>query len=87
MTTLIADSPVAALLDRLFAEADSATSPEVTRMSREERERLMHSKTEYLQFHRPGLSSQGSRARERVSVAAVWRRSGTFDAGRLKRAR
>ncbi len=44
-------SPVAPLLDRLFEQADAATSPAVAELSREERERLMHSKTEYLDFY------------------------------------
>jgi predicted O-methyltransferase YrrM len=50
MTTLTA-SPLSSLLDRLFAEADAATSPVVASMSREERERMMRSKTEYLDFY------------------------------------
>lgn len=44
-------APVAPLLDRLFAEADAATSPATTALSRGERDRLMHSKTEYLQLY------------------------------------
>ncbi|MFC5760235.1 MULTISPECIES: O-methyltransferase [unclassified Rhizobium] len=47
----IASAPLAPLLDRLFAEADRATSPAMAGLSREERERLMHSKTEYLDFY------------------------------------
>lgn len=47
----IASAPLAPLLDRLFAEADRATSPALAGLSREERERLMHSKTEYLDFY------------------------------------
>ncbi len=50
MTTLTT-APLAPLLDRLFEEADRATSPAVAEMSREERERLMQSKTEYLDFY------------------------------------
>lgn len=50
MTTLTAN-PLASLLDRLFAEADAATSPAVAAMAAEERERLMRSKTEYLDFY------------------------------------
>jgi predicted O-methyltransferase YrrM len=50
MTTLTT-APLAPLLDRLFQEADAATSPDVAELSREERERLMRSKTEYLDFY------------------------------------
>jgi predicted O-methyltransferase YrrM len=35
----------------LFEEADAATSPAMAALSRDERERLMHSKTEYLDFY------------------------------------
>ncbi|MFT4077497.1 MAG: class I SAM-dependent methyltransferase [Asticcacaulis sp.] len=41
-------APLAPLLDRLFAEADAATSPALQDIPWEERERLMRSKTEYL---------------------------------------
>jgi len=47
MTSLMI-SPLAPLLDRLFDEAAAATSPAVAALSREERERMMRSKTEYL---------------------------------------
>lgn len=50
MNTL-ASAPLAPLLDQLFAEADKATSPAMAALSRNERERLMHSKTEYLDFY------------------------------------
>jgi predicted O-methyltransferase YrrM len=53
MTTLTS-APVAPLLDRLFeeaAEASPATSPAVAALSRQERERLMRSKTEYLDYY------------------------------------
>ncbi len=43
--------PLAPLLERLFQQADAATSPALASISREERERLMHSKTEYLDFY------------------------------------
>lgn len=43
--------PLAPLLERLFEQADAATSPALASISREERERLMHSKTEYLDFY------------------------------------
>ena len=44
-------TPLAPLLDRLFEEADAATSPALATMSGEERLRLMDSKTEYLDFY------------------------------------
>ncbi|OQM73896.1 O-methyltransferase [Manganibacter manganicus] len=50
MTTLTS-APLAPLLDRLFAEADAATSPDVAALSHEERNRLMRSKTEYLDLY------------------------------------
>lgn len=50
MTTLTT-APLAPLLDRLFEEAAAATSPAVAEFSREERERLMRSKTEYLDLY------------------------------------
>ncbi|MBZ9862869.1 O-methyltransferase [Mesorhizobium sp. CA12] len=50
MTTLTA-TPLAPLLARLFKEADAATSPAIAQYSREERTRLLHSKTEYRQFY------------------------------------
>lgn len=50
MTTL-SSAPLAPLLDRLFAEADAATSPAMSALSLEERDRLMQSKTEYLSLY------------------------------------
>lgn len=53
MTTLTT-APLAPLLDRLFAEADEtspATHTAIAALSPEERTRLMHSKTEYLDFY------------------------------------
>lgn len=50
MTTLTSE-PLAPLLDRLFLQAEAATSPAVARIGHEERQRLMHSKTEYLDFY------------------------------------
>jgi predicted O-methyltransferase YrrM len=53
MTTLTT-APLAPVLDRLFEEADAAspaTNPAVAALSREERERLMRSKTDYLDFY------------------------------------
>lgn len=53
MTTLTLP-PIAPLLDRLFeqdAEASPAAHPAIAALSREERERLMRSKTEYLDYY------------------------------------
>lgn len=53
MTTL-ATAPVATLLDRLFdaaAAASPMTNPAVAALSRDERERLMRSKTDYLDYY------------------------------------
>ncbi|MFE0758637.1 O-methyltransferase [Inquilinus sp. NPDC058860] len=53
MTTLTT-TPLAPLLDRLFAEADAASpaaSPAVAELSAEERERLMRSRTDYLDLY------------------------------------
>ena len=53
MNTLTAN-PLAALLNRLFEEADAVSPsaiPAVAALSREERERLMRSKTDYLDFY------------------------------------
>ncbi len=44
-------SPLAPLLDRLFEQADAATSTTLEGVSLEERTRLIHSKTEYLDFY------------------------------------
>jgi predicted O-methyltransferase YrrM len=44
-------APLAPLLDRLFTEAESVTSPALSRMSSTDRDRLMHSKTEYMDFY------------------------------------
>ena len=51
MTTTLTAAPLAPLLDRLFTQARAATSPALADMSDAERERLMHSKTEYLSFY------------------------------------
>ena len=51
MSTTLSIDPLAPLLDRLFKQAEAATSPEVANMPRHERDRLMHSKTEYLEFY------------------------------------
>ena len=53
MTTLTT-APLAPLLCRLFADADAmppSTDPAMTELSTEERMRLMHSKTDYLDFY------------------------------------
>lgn len=50
MTTLTTE-PLAPLLDRLFKEADAASSPAMAALSRDERERLMRSKTDYLDLY------------------------------------
>lgn len=44
-------APVAPLIDRLFAEAAAATSPALAALSGAERERLIKSKTEYLDLY------------------------------------
>ncbi|NTX01725.1 O-methyltransferase [Myxococcus sp. CA040A] len=53
MTTLT-ESPLAPLLNRLFEEAEAMSPlaiPEIAALSREERERMMRSKTDYLEFY------------------------------------
>lgn len=50
MTTLTTE-PLASLIERLYTQASAATSPVLQTVSGEERERLMHSKTEYLQLY------------------------------------
>lgn len=50
MTTLQAE-PVAPLLDRLFLEAEAASSPVFARLPDVERERLLQSKNEYLNLY------------------------------------
>ncbi|EJN02080.1 class I SAM-dependent methyltransferase [Phyllobacterium sp. YR531] len=44
-------TPFAHLLDRLFDEAEKATSPTIAELSQNERARLMRSKTEYRDFY------------------------------------
>ena len=51
MTTTLTTTALTSLLDRLFKQADVATSPAMDGISREEREHLMRSKTEYLDFY------------------------------------
>jgi predicted O-methyltransferase YrrM len=50
MTTLTT-APLAPLLDRLFKEADAATSPAAAELSSDERARLLRSKTDYLDLY------------------------------------
>jgi predicted O-methyltransferase YrrM len=50
MTTLTTE-PLASLIERLYAQASAATSPVLQTVPGEERERLMHSKTEYLKLY------------------------------------
>lgn len=51
MTSTLTNAPLAPLLDRLFEQADQAPNPALLGISREEAERLMHSKTGYLDFY------------------------------------
>ncbi len=50
MTTLTTEL-LASLFDRLFAEAETATSPTMASFSRAERDRLIRSKTDYLDLY------------------------------------
>jgi predicted O-methyltransferase YrrM len=53
-TTTLTSDPIAPLLDRLFKEADAtspASIPAFSKLSAEERTRLMRSKTDYLKFY------------------------------------
>ncbi|WP_395607221.1 O-methyltransferase [Pseudomonas sp. B22129] len=50
MTTLTT-APLASLIERLYVQANAATSPSVNEVPREERDRLMHSKTEYIELY------------------------------------
>jgi predicted O-methyltransferase YrrM len=52
--TILTTTPLAPLLERLFTEADASSptaDPAFANMSAEERTRLMHSKTEYLELY------------------------------------
>jgi predicted O-methyltransferase YrrM len=54
MTTTLTTAPLAPLLDHLFEEAAAASplsSPAIAALSSDERERLMRSKTDYLDFY------------------------------------
>ncbi|MGE8143590.1 O-methyltransferase [Pseudomonas frederiksbergensis] len=50
MTTLTS-APMAPLIERLYAKANANTSPVFSSFSNEERDRLMHSKTDYLELY------------------------------------
>ncbi|NWA81297.1 O-methyltransferase [Pseudomonas sp. D2002] len=50
MTTLTT-APLAPLIERLYAQANATTSPTFNDISGEERDRLMHSKTDYLELY------------------------------------
>lgn len=50
MSTLTT-APLAPLIERLYTQASAATSPLLNTVPREERDRLMHSKTEYLALY------------------------------------
>ncbi|TCW06424.1 methyltransferase family protein [Raoultella sp. BIGb0138] len=51
MSTTLTAAPLAALLERLFKQADSAASTSLSGLSRADRERMMSSKTEYLALY------------------------------------
>ena len=51
MTSTLTNAPIAPLLERLFEQANQANSPALIGLSSEECERLMHSKTEYIDFY------------------------------------
>lgn len=51
MHTTLTTTPLAPLLDRLFKQAAAVTSPAMASITREERDRLMHSKTDYLDLY------------------------------------
>ncbi len=51
MATTLNTPMFSTLLDRLFKQADQATSPALQALTPDEHERLMHSKTEYLSLY------------------------------------
>lgn len=51
MTTTLTSAPLANLLDRLFESAHQTPGSALTDIPREERERLMHSRTDYRDFY------------------------------------
>jgi predicted O-methyltransferase YrrM len=52
MTTTLSSAPLAPLLDRMFAQAEAQTTLPTADLAAEEIQRMMHSKTEYLDFYR-----------------------------------
>ncbi len=47
MMSSLTSAPLAPLIERLYTQASAATSPVLNTISKDERERLMHSKTQY----------------------------------------
>ncbi|MBD8666620.1 class I SAM-dependent methyltransferase [Pseudomonas lurida] len=47
----LTSAPLAPLIERLYTQASAATSPVLNTISKDERERLMHSKTEYVALY------------------------------------
>ncbi|VVM39015.1 hypothetical protein PS663_00172 [Pseudomonas fluorescens] len=51
MMSSLTSAPLAPLIERLYTQASAATSPVLNTISKDERERLMHSKTEYVALY------------------------------------
>lgn len=51
MTTTLTSAPLAALLDRMFAQSEATDGPAIAEIAGDEIQQLMHSKTEYLSFY------------------------------------
>ncbi|WP_341532844.1 hypothetical protein [Sodalis glossinidius] len=51
MTSTLTTAPLATLLESLYAQAAAATSPALAGIPREERERLLRSKIDYVDFY------------------------------------
>ena len=51
MMSSLTSAPLAPLIERLYTQASAATSPVLNTLSKDERERLMHSKTEYVALY------------------------------------
>ena len=51
MMSSLTSAPLAPLIERLYTQASAATSPVLNTISEDERERLMHSKTEYVALY------------------------------------
>lgn len=51
MMNTLTTAPLAPLIERLYAQANAATSPDLASVPEAERNRLMHSKTEYLALY------------------------------------